>query len=150
MIWGRLCMQAHGAVAFLLASTLTAAAQESVSSKGNLLDDRLPALMAAEDPEQAKQDETRTVTSDKLQNNLPGGHGDEATSSIEPKLLLGGEIAPSWHWGANFFYERTLNNSVREHGVTASLLHTVVDKVFTAGMTAKFVYESDNIGSSQD
>jgi hypothetical protein len=82
-------------------------------------------------------------------NNGPGGHGDEATSSIEPKLLLGGEIASSWHWGANFFYERTLNNSVREHGVTASLLHTVVDRVFTAGMTAKFVYESDNIGSSQ-
>jgi len=84
-----------------------------------------------------------------LWNNLPGGHGDQATSSIEPKLLLGGEIASSWHWGANFFYERTLNNSVREHGVSASLLHTVVDRVFTAGMTAKFVYESDNIGSDQ-
>jgi hypothetical protein len=84
-----------------------------------------------------------------LWNNGPGGQGDQATSSIEPKLLLGGEIAPSWHWGANFFYERTLNNSVREHGVTASMLHTVVDRVFTAGLTAKFVYESDNIGSSQ-
>jgi len=86
-----------------------------------------------------------------LWNNNPndGTPGDEASASIEPKLLLGGEIYPGWHWGSNFFYERTFNNSVREHGVTASLLHTVVDRVFTAGVTAKFVYESDNIGSSQ-
>jgi hypothetical protein len=82
-------------------------------------------------------------------NNQPDGHGDQATSSIEPKLLLGGELVPGWHWGTNFFYERTTNNSVREHGVTASLLHTVVDRIFTAGITAKFVYESDNIGSDQ-
>jgi len=266
-------MQAYGAVAFLLVSTLTAAAQESVSSKVNLLDDTLPAVLAAEeDSEQGKQEETRTVTSDKLQDELPvgpyrrpmwtlhrvspqtriylqvdpgevefeqwldirltkargkkqedhirlseefefglggrfqldlyyntkwvrnsgqdstltdrgwaaelryaladwgvipgnptlyleyilwnnnvndGTPGDEASASIEPKLLLGGEIAPSWHWGSNFFYERTFNNSVREHGVTFSLLHTVVDKIFTMGFTAKFVYESDNIGSDQ-
>lgn len=86
-----------------------------------------------------------------LWNNNPndGTPGDEAPASIEPKLLLGGEISRGWHWGANFFYERTFNNSVREHGVTASLLHTVVDSLFTVGFTAKFVYESDNIGSDQ-
>jgi hypothetical protein len=86
-----------------------------------------------------------------LWNNNPndGTPGDQASASIEPKLLLGGEIARGWHWGANFFYERTFNNSVREHGVTASVLHTVVDGIFTAGFTAKFVYESDNIGSDQ-
>jgi hypothetical protein len=86
-----------------------------------------------------------------LWNNNPndGTPGDQASGSIEPKLLFGGEIAPSWHWGSNIFYERTFNNSVREHGITASLLHTVVDRIFTVGFTAKFVYESDNIGSDQ-
>lgn len=86
-----------------------------------------------------------------LWNNNPndGAPGDGAPASIEPKLLLGGEIAPGWHWGSNFFYERTFNNSVREHGLTASLLHTVVDKLFTVGVTARFVYESDNVGSDQ-
>ncbi|MBI3858156.1 MAG: hypothetical protein HY293_20940 [Planctomycetes bacterium] len=78
-------------------------------------------------------------------NNDPSGHGDEATSSIEPKLLLGGEIAKSWHWGANFFYERTTNDSVREHGLTASLIHTVIDGLLSVGVTAKFVYEVDEV-----
>jgi hypothetical protein len=80
-----------------------------------------------------------------LWNNEPNGHGDEATSSIEPKLLLGGEVAPGWHWGTNMFYEHTMNDSVTEMGITASLLHTVVDRVFTAGITAKFVYEVDEV-----
>jgi Putative MetA-pathway of phenol degradation len=84
-----------------------------------------------------------------LWNNDPNGHGDEATSSIEPKLLLGDDLGGGWHWGANFFYERTLNNSVREHGVTYSLLKTLIDGKLSAGLTAKFVYESDNVGSDQ-
>src|SRR5437762_5354062 len=72
---GRLCMQTYGAVAFLLASTLTAAAQESVAPKANLLDDRLPAVLAAveEESDQGEQVETRKVTSDKLQDELPVG-----------------------------------------------------------------------------
>jgi len=265
-------MRAYGAVAFLLASTLREAAQDSISSKWNLLDDPLPALTGAEDSEQDKQPEERLVTGDALKDELPvgpyrrpmwtlhrvspqtriylqvdpgevefeqwldirltkargakqddkirlseefefglGGRfqldlyyntlysrnhgqnatlldrswaaelryaladwgvipgnptlyleyilwnnnpndatpGDQASASIEPKLLFGGEFAPSWHWGANFFYERTFNASVREHGVTFSVLHTVVDKIFTAGFTAKFVYESDNVTSDQ-
>jgi hypothetical protein len=80
-----------------------------------------------------------------LWNNDPSGHGDEATSSIEPKLLLGGEIGRGWHWGANFFYERTNNDSVREHGVTGSLIHTLIDGKLSAGVTAKFVYEVDEV-----
>jgi hypothetical protein len=78
-----------------------------------------------------------------LWNNQPDAHGDAAASSIEPKLLLGGEIATGWRWGMNFFYERTLNNSVREHGATGTVARTVVDGVFSAGATIRFVYESD-------
>ncbi|HLY12109.1 MAG TPA: hypothetical protein VKW04_22600 [Planctomycetota bacterium] len=82
-----------------------------------------------------------------LWNNNPndGTPGDQATASIEPKLLLGGEFAAGWHWGANLFFERTFNESVREHGVTFSLLHTVVDKVFTAGLASEYKYESDEL-----
>jgi hypothetical protein len=86
-----------------------------------------------------------------LWNNNPndGVPGDAASASIEPKLLLGGEISRGWHWGANFFYERTFNESVREHGANASVLHTVVDGLLTIGATIKFVYESDNVNSPQ-
>jgi len=82
-----------------------------------------------------------------LWNNEPNGHGDEATSSIEPKLLLGDDLGNGWHWGANFFYEATFNNSVREMGVTYSLLKTLIDGKLSAGLTFKAVYESDNISS---
>jgi len=86
-----------------------------------------------------------------LWNNNPndGVPGDAASGSIEPKLLLGGEISRGWHWGANFFYERTFNDSVREHGANASVLHTVIDGLLTIGATLKFVYESDNIDAPQ-
>lgn len=80
-----------------------------------------------------------------LWNNDPSGHGDEATSSIEPKLLLGGELAKGFHWGTNMFYEATFNDSVREMGLTGSIIYTVVDGVFSAGLTAKFVYEVDEV-----
>jgi hypothetical protein len=84
-----------------------------------------------------------------LWNNDPSGHGDEATSSIEPKILLGDDLGGGWHWGVNLFYEATTNASVREHGITGSLLKTLIDGKLSAGLTAKFVYESDNIGSDQ-
>src|SRR5258708_1072399 len=70
---GRLYMRAYGAVAFLLASTLTAAAQESVPPKLTLLDAELPALMAAGESEQDKQVEDRVVTGDALKDELPVG-----------------------------------------------------------------------------
>ena len=66
-------MRTYGTVAFLLASTLTAAAQESIPSKLTLLDDELPALMAAEDSEQDKQVEDRFVSGGALKDELPVG-----------------------------------------------------------------------------
>jgi hypothetical protein len=84
-----------------------------------------------------------------LWNNEPNGHGDAATSSFEPKLLLGDDLGGGWHWGMNFFYEATFNGSVREHGVTGSLLRTLIDGKLSTGITAKFVYESDNINAPQ-
>jgi len=84
-----------------------------------------------------------------LWNNDPNGHGDAATSSMEPKLLLGDDLGRGWHWGLNFFFERTTNDSVREHGVTGSLLYTIIDGKLSGGVTARFVYESDNVNAPQ-
>lgn len=70
---------------------------------------------------------------------------DQDHDGIEPKLLLGGELAPGWHWGANFIYERTLagyDQRTEEESVTYSISHTIVDGVFSAGATAAFNYES--------
>jgi hypothetical protein len=78
-----------------------------------------------------------------LWNNDPAANGDGATSSIEPKLLLGGDLSPRFHWGANFFFEKTLNNSVVETGVAGTVFYTVVDKFLSAGLTVLGVYESD-------
>jgi len=80
-------------------------------------------------------------------NNGGNGHGDEAAASIEPKLLLGGDIAPAWHWGVNFFYEHTFNDSVLEMGATGTIFVTVVDKYLNIGATVKTVYESDELAA---
>jgi hypothetical protein len=80
-----------------------------------------------------------------LWNNQPDGKGDAATSSIEPKLLLGDELGRGWYWGANFFYEGTTNDSVREYGATGSLIHTIVDGKLSAGLTARFVYGVEEV-----
>jgi hypothetical protein len=84
-----------------------------------------------------------------LWNNDPNGFGDGATSSIEPKLLLGDDLGNGWHWGMNFFFERTTNDSVREHGVTGSILYTIIDGRLSGGLTTRFVYESDNVNAPQ-
>jgi hypothetical protein len=76
-------------------------------------------------------------------NPSSGGDGDAASSSIEVKLLLGDEIGTRWHWGFNIFYEHTLGPSVLETGVTLSLIYAVVDKLFSVGITASAIYESD-------
>jgi hypothetical protein len=84
-----------------------------------------------------------------LWNNDPNGFGDGATSSFEPKLLFGDDLGGGWRWGVNLFYERTTNDSVREHGATASLLYTIIDGWLSGGLTTRFVYESDNVNAPQ-
>lgn len=70
-------------------------------------------------------------------------HADAASASWEVKLLLGDELGNGWRWGANFVYEATFNNSVREHAVTYSLLKTIVDTLLSGGVTVRYVYTSE-------
>jgi hypothetical protein len=70
-------------------------------------------------------------------------HADAASASWEVKLLFGDELGNGWRWGANFVYEATFNDSVREHVITYSLLKTLVDSLLSGGITAKYVYTSE-------
>jgi hypothetical protein len=78
-----------------------------------------------------------------LWNNQPGAEADQATSSLEGKLLLGDDLGDYWHWGSNLFCEHTLNSSVLETGVTLSVFRTIIDGVLSAGFATQYVYESD-------
>lgn len=60
---------------------------------------------------------------------------------IEPKLLLGGELAQGWHWGVNGVAELELGGE-REHEYQfdAGLSHTVVDSKFSLGAEAVLMW----------
>lgn len=78
-----------------------------------------------------------------LWNNQAGAEADNATSSLEGKLLLGDDFGDAWHWGSNLFIEHTLNASVLETGVTLSVFRTLIDGKLSGGIAMQYVYESD-------
>jgi hypothetical protein len=66
--------------------------------------------------------------------------------SAEGKLLLTDELAPRWHWGVNFVYERELGGEeavARE--VTGGISYTLLDERFSAGVESKFAWEDTNL-----
>lgn len=57
---------------------------------------------------------------------------------LEGKLLLGGEVAPRWHAGANLLLERKMgNNFSNEYGLTTGLSYTLTDEGLSVGVEAK-------------
>jgi len=53
---------------------------------------------------------------------------------IEPKLLLGGEVAPRWHWGLNLVGEfQTGGDLEREYSVRGGLSYTALDYKLAVG-----------------
>ncbi len=53
---------------------------------------------------------------------------------IEPKLLLGGDLCPRWHWGLNFVGEfQTGGDLEREYSVRGGLSYTVRDSLLSLG-----------------
>jgi len=62
----------------------------------------------------------------------------DGPDAVEVKLLLGGEIAPRWHWGMNCVFERELSGDLANtYEVTGGLSYTVVDTLFSAGAELK-------------
>jgi hypothetical protein len=72
--------------------------------------------------------------------------------SIEPKLLLGGEVAPGWHWGVNLVYERELQglrDRTEEFKITIGFSHTIIDKVLSIGIGGETAYEIEHEDSTR-
>ena len=60
-----------------------------------------------------------------------------APPRLEGKLLLGDELAPRLHWGANLVLERQLGGEYgHEYALTAAVAYTVVDEKFSVGVEA--------------
>ncbi|HVY60419.1 MAG TPA: hypothetical protein VHF22_02150 [Planctomycetota bacterium] len=50
------------------------------------------------------------------------------SDSVEGKLLLGGEIAPRWHWGLNLVFERNITDDLdNNYEWTGGISYTVTD-----------------------
>ncbi len=68
---------------------------------------------------------------------------NDAEETIEPKLLLGGELAPGWHWGTNLVYERELtgkSDRTEEYKITAGVSYTLIDKYLSIGGAIETAY----------
>ncbi|MGE3171941.1 MAG: hypothetical protein AB7O97_04895 [Planctomycetota bacterium] len=63
---------------------------------------------------------------------------DQAPDHVEAKLLFGGEIDTSWHWGANLVYEQE-TGGLRESGyqVTGGVSKTILDQRLSVGGEVK-------------
>lgn len=73
---------------------------------------------------------------------------NEENDSIEPKLLLGGNVGPGVMWGVNLIYERTLGgetNRTEEISMTGSLGWAVIDSKLSIGPTVAATYESEDV-----
>lgn len=63
---------------------------------------------------------------------------DPDFDAYELKLLLGDELAPSWHWGTNLVYERELGGSLENvYELTAGVSKTLKDEQFSLGAEIK-------------
>lgn len=61
-------------------------------------------------------------------------HDSDEPDQIEPKLLLGGELLPRWHWGVNFVGEfQTGGELEREYSVRSGVSYTVRDSKLAVG-----------------
>lgn len=57
----------------------------------------------------------------------------------ELKLLLGGDIAPRWHWAANFVWEaETGGEREQEMQVTTGISYSLIDRRVGIGLETKF------------
>jgi hypothetical protein len=68
-------------------------------------------------------------------------HAKDGPDAVEGKLLLGGEIAPRWHWGINGVFEREISGALtNEFAVTAGVSYTVLDTRLSLGAEGKLAF----------
>ncbi len=67
---------------------------------------------------------------------------DKAPDHLEGKLLLGDQIAPRLHWGANLVFEHEMGGEqTNTRELTAGLSYTVRDEKFSVGPELKLAWE---------
>jgi hypothetical protein len=65
-------------------------------------------------------------------------------SEMEAKLLLGGRVAPGWHWGVNLLYEQELADEYeREFALKLMLGRVILDEKLTLGVAGIVEIEKD-------
>jgi len=76
-------------------------------------------------------------------------HEDEP-DQLEPKLLLGGEIIPRWHWGLNLVDEFQLGGEKEaEYSARAGVSYAVIDSKFALGVEGEY-HMTDTKGNRGD
>ncbi|HWB19762.1 MAG TPA: transporter [Phycisphaerales bacterium] len=67
---------------------------------------------------------------------------DSRPDKIEPKLLLGGEIAEGWHWAVNFVMEWEISGEEEEHeyNITSAISYTLVDSKLSVGVESIYLF----------
>ncbi|HVT82936.1 MAG TPA: hypothetical protein VHM90_20025 [Phycisphaerae bacterium] len=64
---------------------------------------------------------------------------EDRPNRIEPKLLLGGEIVPRWHWATNIVWEQEIGRASRGEGeheleFDSGISYSVIDSCFGIGL----------------
>lgn len=63
---------------------------------------------------------------------------DQGPDQLEAKLLLGGEIAPRWHWGADLTYQHDMGyDNENTYETTSGVSYTLRDNIFDIGAEFK-------------
>ena len=66
----------------------------------------------------------------------------DESDAAEFKLLFGGEITQSWHWGVNGVYEHELHDSLtNEWQFTGGVSKTLIDSKLSVGAEAQLIWE---------
>lgn len=67
---------------------------------------------------------------------------NHAPNTLEGKLLLGGEVAPGWHWGFNAACEHELSRTENtEVALSQGLSRTLIDRVLSLGVECEYYHE---------
>ncbi len=70
---------------------------------------------------------------------------DHDPNALEGKLLLGTDLSPRWHWGANLICEQELGNpNLTELAVSQGLSYTLIDEKLGAGVEMKYAHVTAN------
>lgn len=70
-------------------------------------------------------------------------HSQSDPNTLEGKILLGTDISPRWHWGANLICEQELSGSENtELGVSQGVSYTLADGKFGVGVEMEYAHVS--------